>query len=118
MNEIKDHDCCQVGCKHLSLPPCSINELKEKEVINISDGARLGFICDIEVDLYLGRIVAVVIPMQIGLLGFSSKKETIRICWEQIEKIGDDIILVRLHPSEADKLKKISNGSGKNKERC
>ncbi len=115
MSENKNAACTQDGCKQLAIPTCSINELKEKEVINISDGARLGYICDIEVDLYIGRLVAVIIPLHTGFLGLSAKKETLRVCWEQIEKIGDDIILVRLHSSESEKLKKIFHGKDKNK---
>ncbi|MBE6551824.1 MAG: YlmC/YmxH family sporulation protein [Ruminococcaceae bacterium] len=115
MSGNRNTECTQSGCRQVALPGCSINELKEKEVINISDGARLGFICDIEADLYTGRIIAVIIPLQTGILGFSSKKETIRVCWEQIERIGDDIILVKLHPSEAEKLKKATQCKDKNK---
>jgi len=48
MSGNRNTECTQSGCRQVALPGCSINELKEKEVINISDGARLGFICDIE----------------------------------------------------------------------
>ena len=41
---------------------CSINELKSKEVINVSDGKRLGFVKDIEVDTDDARLLAITVP--------------------------------------------------------
>lgn len=37
-------------------------ELREKEVINICDGEKLGNVCDIDFDIKTGRICALVIP--------------------------------------------------------
>ena len=37
-------------------------ELREKEVININDGRRLGYVCDVEVSLCKGEIEAIVVP--------------------------------------------------------
>ena len=36
-----------------------IYDMKQKEVVNIRDGCRLGFICDIEVDLTDGMIISI-----------------------------------------------------------
>ena len=33
-----------------------LDELESKEVINIRDGVRLGYVCDLELDLACGRI--------------------------------------------------------------
>ncbi len=73
---------------------CSINELKAKEVINVSDGARLGFVSDVELDLKDGRLTAIVVPGAYRLMGFLGKDEDIVIKWENIKKIGDDIIII------------------------
>jgi YlmC/YmxH family sporulation protein len=73
---------------------CSINELKTKEVINVSDGARLGFVSDVEIDLESGRMTALVVPGAYRLMGFLGKEEDIIIKWENIKKIGDDIIII------------------------
>lgn len=73
---------------------CSINELKTKEVINVSDGARLGFVSDVEIDLESGRLTALVVPGAYRLMGFLGKEEDIIIKWENIKKIGDDIIII------------------------
>lgn len=73
---------------------CSISELKTKEVINISDGARLGFISDVEVNLEEGKITAITVPGAYRLMGFLGKDDDVIIKWENIKKIGDDIIII------------------------
>ncbi len=42
----------------------STDKLKNKEVINITDGASLGFVSDIEVNLEQGTIDGIVIPAE------------------------------------------------------
>lgn len=69
-------------------------DLKQKEVINIADGRRLGFVCDVEIDLENGRIDAIVIPGGGRLFGIIGKDSEFIIPWERIKKIGEDIILV------------------------
>ncbi len=73
---------------------CSINELKAKEVINVSDGARLGFVSDVEINLENGKITSIVVPGTYRLMGFLGKEDDLIIKWENIKKIGDDIIII------------------------
>ncbi len=40
---------------------CNFSELRNKEVINKIDGARLGTICDFEVDTQSGQMVSLLI---------------------------------------------------------
>lgn len=70
------------------------SDLKQKEVINISDGKRLGFVCDVEINLEDGKIEAIIIPAGGRLFGFMGKDSEFLIPWERIKKIGEDIILV------------------------
>ena len=65
------------------------DDFREKEVISIIDGKRLGFVYEIEFDVCDGRITAIL--AEGGCFG---KGECVRIPWEQIRKIGEDIILV------------------------
>ena len=37
-------------------------ELKQKEVINVCDGCRLGYTTDLEFDSCTGNIIALIIP--------------------------------------------------------
>ena len=39
-----------------------ICDLREKEVINICDGERLGFVEDVEFDLCTGKITHIIVP--------------------------------------------------------
>ena len=73
---------------------CSVNELKTKEVINVSDGARLGYVSDVEFDLATGQIISVILPGAYKMMGFLGREEDIIIKWNNIKKIGDDIIII------------------------
>ena len=64
------------------------------EVVDISEGRRLGFISDIVFDEDFTKIESLVIPNQNGLLSIFKKKDDIHIKWNQIKTIGIDIILV------------------------
>ncbi|MHB1392294.1 MAG: YlmC/YmxH family sporulation protein [Clostridia bacterium] len=71
-----------------------ISELKQREVININDGRRLGIVYDVEIDMEKGRIDAIVIPGTGRVLGLFSKESDIVVNWENIKKIGTDVILI------------------------
>lgn len=73
---------------------CTITDLRCKEVINICDGTRLGFVSDVHIDLCTGRVVALVVPGRRTLRGLFGKDEECVIPWDAIRNIGDDIILV------------------------
>ena len=78
---------------------CCINDLRDKEVINICDGRKLGCVDDVEVDVNSGRLVAIIVPCDGRLFGFGKTKNLV-ILWDSIEKIGDDTILVKIDVKE------------------
>lgn len=80
------------------LKPCRIEDIRGKEVINICDGCRLGFPCDVEVDVVTGRLVAIIVPGACKHFGLFGRGEDIIIPWECIKRIGDDTILVEHTP--------------------
>ena len=71
-----------------------IAELRCKEVISLSDGARFGYIGDMEVDLSSGRVRSLVIPGRRRLFGLLGREADLYIPWEQVRRFGEDIILV------------------------
>jgi len=71
---------------------CCINDLRDKEVINVNDGRKFGCVCDVEIDVCSGRLVAILVPGESKGFLFG-KYEEIRIPWEKIVRIGDDAIL-------------------------
>ena len=66
---------------------------KQKEVINLNDGRRLGYVQDVEADFSTGKITAIIVPGNNKLFAMNNKNDFV-IPWEKIIKIGDDIILV------------------------
>ena len=48
-------------------------ELRNKEIINVVDGKRLGYVCDVEFDMEKGIISALIVPHKIGFLGIFRK---------------------------------------------
>lgn len=76
---------------------CSTADIREKEVINLCDGSRLGYICDFEVCICDAKITSVIIAGNGGFLGMC-KKDDIIIPWDKIQCIGEDTILVNLPP--------------------
>ena len=70
------------------------SELREREVVNILDGRRLGLASDLEIEAETGRIIAIVVPGPGKFLWLFGKSEEFVIPWERIKKIGIDVILV------------------------
>ena len=73
-----------------------VTELRCKEVINITDGQRLGFVSDVEVQLPEGKVLALVVPGPCRFFGPFGRKDDFVIPWNCIRQIGDDIILVEI----------------------
>lgn len=72
-----------------------ISEFQIKDVINISDGKKLGVIEDIEININTGRIEAIIVGGASRVLGLFGKDQEFIISWKNILKIGEDVILVR-----------------------
>lgn len=77
-----------------------VTELRCKEVINITDGLRLGFVSDVEVQLPEGKVLALVVPGPCRFFGLFGRKDDFVIPWHCIRRIGSDIILVELEPDK------------------
>jgi len=72
------------------------SDLRQREVINIVDGKRLGFVTDLDIDLEKGIIKSIIIPGHNKIFSIFSKTGDYVIPWEQIKTIGSDVILVEL----------------------
>lgn len=73
-----------------------ISDLRMREVINVTNGKKLGLIKDIEVDLNAGRIKSIVLPGNGRVLGLFGRNEDVVVPWQKIRKLGMDVILVDL----------------------
>lgn len=77
-----------------------LTEIREKEVINLYNGQRLGFVYDFEVDLEKGYLSGIILPGEGKMFSLFTKTNDIFIGWEQIIKIGVDTILVNIKNNE------------------
>lgn len=75
---------------------CRIADLRCKEVINICNGFRLGFVCDVFLDTLTGCILAIVVPGPCRFFGLFWREDDFIIPWDCIRRIGDDIILIEI----------------------
>lgn len=71
-----------------------LGDLRYKEVINISDGTRYGYVGDVELDVETGRVRAIVVPGRLRLLGLLGREEEQVFPWQAVRRFGEDIILV------------------------
>lgn len=70
------------------------SELRSKEVIHVCEGARLGYISNLTLELDCGRVSAVVVPGPCRFLGLFGRDSDYVIPWGCIRRIGEDIVLV------------------------
>lgn len=70
-------------------------DLGSKEIVNLENGARLGMLgqTDIELDETTGQIEAFVIP-NYRFFGLKKDRSDVKIHWKDIQKIGEDMIIV------------------------
>ena len=92
----------------------TFNEIKIKEIISTFDGRRLGRATDIVFSKEENRVLGLVVP---GEGKFLRKSSDIFIPIENIERIGDDVILIKLEknteasqPKQKNTLLKNPNG--------
>lgn len=72
------------------------SELRQREMINLDDGRRLGTISDLEIDVEAGRVTALVLPGPGRLFGLFGRSEETVVPWSHVHRVGVDVILVSL----------------------
>lgn len=77
-----------------------ISELKCREVININDCKRLGYVGDIDFDLENGCIKSIIVPGPPTICGFLGREKEYVIPFCSIKQVGPDIILVDMDEKE------------------
>jgi YlmC/YmxH family sporulation protein len=90
----------------------SFNEIRDKEVINLMDGSRMGHIIDVLFSGELGVVSGFVVP---GEKRIFKKSDDIFIPLEKVRRMGDDVILVRVDVNDFYRDKLHSQKTGKNK---
>ena len=57
---------------------CCVTDLREKEVVNIRDGARIGCVCDVDIDTCSGRITAIIIYGKCKFMGVFARVKILK----------------------------------------
>ncbi len=84
----------------------SYTELRSKDVVNLLNGTKMGKIIDIIVDGNGKKVLGIVVP---GIRKIFKNNEDIFIPWENISKIGTDIILVDIELATATNVVRKQN---------
>lgn len=71
-----------------------LSDIREKEIININNGERMGYVYDFELNLEKGYIEGIVLSGSSKVLGIFGKSSDMFIPWSSILKIGTDTILL------------------------
>ncbi|MGP4072572.1 YlmC/YmxH family sporulation protein [Piscibacillus sp. B03] len=73
-----------------------LSDLQTKDIINVENGQKIGFINDLEIDVTVGVVLALVVTTRSKMFGLFGQDEELLIRWSNIDTIGEDVILVRL----------------------
>lgn len=72
------------------------SELGYKEIINICNGHRLGFVCDAEFEFPSGGVKALIVPGPARFFGLFGREPDFLIPVDCVTRMGRDIILVEI----------------------
>jgi len=75
---------------------CRIEDFHYKEVVNVCDGQRLGYVSDLLFDIATGQVTALIVPGPCRMLGLFWHEDDYILPWECIRRIGGDIVLVEV----------------------
>ena len=70
-----------------------LSNWQNKDVVDISSGNRIGNVIDVEISSNTGNVMKIIVYDKKGLFNMLRSDE-ISISWNQIKKIGSDVILV------------------------
>lgn len=73
-----------------------LSDLQNKDIVNVVDGRNIGNIIDVKIDEEKGNIVAFIIEPNKNFFSFFNKGMDTEIGWNNITKIGEDVILVKI----------------------
>lgn len=71
-------------------------DLQTKNIVSMDSGKNIGSIIDVKIN-EKGMIEALVIEQNRNMLSFLNREGESLIYWNDIVKIGEDVILVRTH---------------------
>lgn len=73
-----------------------LSELQRKDIVNINDGRIIGRIIDAEINEKDGALESLIIEKSKYIRNLFTTENDLKIKFEQIKKLGSDVILVEL----------------------
>lgn len=71
-----------------------MSELQRKDIVNINDGKIIGRIIDAEIDSKDGSLISLIIEKNKYIRSLFTSENDLTIKFEQIKKLGTDVILI------------------------
>lgn len=84
---------------------CTLSEMRNKEIINIKNGARLGYVDDIEFETETAAVKSFIVYGRTRLFGFLGKEDDLIITCDKIKIVGVDTILISTDDTNVTKIK-------------
>lgn len=72
-----------------------LSDLQNKDIVNVEDGKKIGTIIDVVIDKE-GNMESLIVQKSKFITNIFSNKDEMEVKWKQIQKIGEDVILVSL----------------------
>ena len=72
-----------------------LSDLQNKDIVNMDDGKKIGNIIDVIIDKE-GNMESLIVQKSKFITNIFSNKDEMEVKWKQIEKIGEDVILVHM----------------------
>lgn len=73
-----------------------LSDLQNKDIVNVIDGKNIGNIIDVKIDEEKGVIESFIIEPNKNFFAFFNRGSDTEIKWNNITKIGEDVILVEI----------------------
>lgn len=73
---------------------CTLAELRNKEIINVKNGARMGYVDDVEFDTDDSMIKSFIVYGRSRFFGIFGREDDIILTCDDIEIIGVDTVLI------------------------
>ncbi len=71
-----------------------LSDLQNKDVVDVLTGERMGNVIDVEISSDSGNITKLIIYDKKGFVNMLRGGQEVSISWQQIKKIGTDVILI------------------------
>lgn len=73
---------------------CTLSEMRNKEIINIKNGARLGYVDDVEFETETASVKSFIVYGRTRFFGFLGREDDLIITCDEIQVVGVDTILI------------------------